>query len=146
MMKCNMMVDGMRDIVLSIKPEYCERILSRVKFFEYRRKIPKAMIDKAYIYCSSPVSKVVGVGYVTCIVEADLESLWHKTNDFNGDMGENKLSFGGITKEQFDKYFKGCKKGYAIHFGVVKQFKTPKDISEFGLKKAPQSFAYVNNN
>ena len=40
----------MPSILLSIKPEYVEKILSGEKRYEFRRKLCKDEIDKIYVY------------------------------------------------------------------------------------------------
>lgn len=52
---------------------------------------------------------------------------------------------GGISKDEFDLYFQDKKIGYAYKLGKVKIFDEPIDLNYFGLKAAPQSFAYVND-
>ena len=47
-------------ILLSIKPEYVEKILKGEKRYEFRRKLCQKEVDKIYIYETSPVKKVVG--------------------------------------------------------------------------------------
>ena len=49
----------MPSILLSIKPEYAEKILSGEKRYEFRRKLCKREIDKIYIYATRPVQKVI---------------------------------------------------------------------------------------
>ena len=61
------------------------------------------------------------------------EELWNQT----------KL-FSGITKEFFDEYFKEREVAYAYKLGKVKVFDKPKELIEFGIKSAPQSFVYIS--
>ena len=49
----------------------------------------------------------------------------------------------GISKEFFDNYFQNRKVAYAYRLGKVKVYKESKALEEFGLRCAPQSFAYV---
>jgi len=50
-----------------------------------------------------------------------------------------------IKVMDFDDYFAGCEKGYCYELGKVTVFDTPKELSEFGIKRAPQNFCYVRN-
>lgn len=47
-------------VILSIKPEFVEKIINGEKKFEYRRKIFKKDVEKVLIYASSPIKSVVG--------------------------------------------------------------------------------------
>lgn len=49
----------------------------------------------------------------------------------------------GITKNFFDEYFKDRKVAYAYKLGKIKVYDEPKALTEFGLRVAPQSFAYA---
>ena len=60
------------------------------------------------------------------------EELWEQTKEQSG-----------ISKTFFDAYFSGRKIAYAYKLGKVKVYEQPKDLIEFGLKSAPQSFVYI---
>ena len=51
--------------------------------------------------------------------------------------------YSGITKNFFDEYFKDRKVAYAYKLGKTKAYDEPKALTEFGLRAAPQSFAYA---
>lgn len=48
------------NIILSIHPEYVEKILAGEKTVELRRLLPRQNVEKIYIYSTSPVKKIVG--------------------------------------------------------------------------------------
>lgn len=48
-----------------------------------------------------------------------------------------------ISKKFFDEYFKNRSVAYAYKLGKVKVYDEPKSLIEFGLRAAPQSFAYT---
>ena len=50
-------------ILLSIKPKYANLIIEGVKKYEFRRQIFRKEIEKAYIYCTQPVKKIIGYFY-----------------------------------------------------------------------------------
>lgn len=56
---------------------------------------------------------------------------------------ENTKEYSGITKNFFDEYFKDRKVAYAYKLGKIKVYDEPKALTEFGLRTAPQSFAYA---
>ena len=47
-------------ILMSIKPEYVNKIFSGEKKYEYRKRLCKEKIDTIIVYSSSPIQKVVG--------------------------------------------------------------------------------------
>lgn len=128
----------MSNYILSVKPKFVEKILSGEKKFEYRRLVPKniAMGDKVYIYSSAPVKKVIGYFVVSTIAKESKEALWRKTSEA-----------AGIDKKHFDEYFHGKDYAYAyiIPPSRLHVFKEPKDLSEFGIDKAPQNYLKVKD-
>ncbi len=120
-------------ILLAIKPEFVEKILSGDKKFEFRKFIPKAKVDKIYIYATRPVCRVVAVADVLGVLSECPEQLWILTKNN-----------AGISREFFDSYFAGRGIAYAYQLGNVVRFDVPKALSEFGVRAAPQSFVYVD--
>lgn len=121
-----------KKIVISINPQYVEKIISGEKKFEYRTKAAKQDINKIIIYETKPIKKIVAEVEILDVVIASPEELWSQTKEYSG-----------ITKNFFDEYFKGKTVAYAYKLGKVKVYERPKSLLDFGLKMAPQSFAYV---
>ena len=119
-------------IIVSINPEYVEKILNGEKKFEYRTKAAKEDINKIIIYETKPIMKVVAEVEILGVIATSPEELWNQTKNQSG-----------ITKSFFDKYFKDKQVAYAYKLGEVKVYEKPKSLSHFGLRMAPQSFAYV---
>lgn len=125
----------MKSLLLSIKPEYVERILQGTKRFEYRKRLAQEPVDAIYIYSTTPVMKVVGMVKVLGHLEMSPSALWEKTK-----------AQAGISRAKYREYFRNCKKAYAYQLGDVLIFDTPRDLSDFGISTAPQSFVYINCN
>lgn len=124
----------MSKILMSIKPVYVEKILSGEKCFEYRKTLPKKnVIDKIIIYSGVPVKKVVGEVKVKDILVENKEVLWNKTKEKSG-----------TTKEFYDSYFKDKEIAIAYELGEVKIYNPYKELSDFGINFAPQSFIYLD--
>lgn len=121
-----------RKIIISINPEHVENIINGTKKFEYRTKSAKNDVSKILIYVTLPVKKVVAEVEILDVLMLPPKDLWSKTKELSG-----------ITKEFFDLYFKGREVGYAYKLGKVKVYEQPKDLIEFGVKSAPQSFVYI---
>jgi predicted transcriptional regulator len=120
-------------VLLSIKPEFANKIFNGSKKFEFRRVIFKSQnIKTIIVYASSPVQKVIGEFEIEEILNDDLNSLWEKTKDF-----------AGIPEQFFFEYFGEKHKGFAIRIKKTKRYKTPLSLQkEFNIAP-PQSFAYV---
>lgn len=121
-------------VLLSIKPEFAEKILNGTKKFEFRKGIFKNNnITTVVIYATMPVGKVVGQFSIDEILANDPESLWVKTK-----------KYAGISKNFFDSYYSGRETAYAIKVGEVERFAVPLPLSSLGDGiKAPQSFLYL---
>lgn len=121
-------------VILSIKPEFAEKIFNGSKKFEFRRRLYKKKDVKVVIvYASAPISKIIGEFEIGSVLYDDLSSLWETTNEFSG-----------ITEAYYRDYFKGKESGYAIAVKKTEKYDQPICIKEsFGLTP-PQSFAYVH--
>ena len=119
-------------ILLSINPEYVEKILNGNKKYEYRKVKCRQEVDKIIIYSTYPIKKVVGEATVDKILEDSPTRIWETTNKESG-----------INIDFFEKYFKGRKTAVAYKLSNIKIYDKPKEIESYGLKVAPQSFVYV---
>lgn len=119
-------------ILLSIKPEHVENIMSGKKRYEFRKVLCKKKVDRIVIYATYPVMKVVGEAEVLNVLVNSPEVIWNETS-----------SFSGITKHFFDDYYCNRDKAVAYHLGHIHKFKRPKDLLEYGIRTAPQSFVYI---
>lgn len=121
-------------VLLSIKPEYAEKILEGEKHYEFRKALPKAPgVKTVVIYATKPVGKVVG--------EFDIDSL---LSEKPGDLWSRTAEFSGITKRFFNEYFKGRSTAHAIKVRDVRRYEQPlelRSVLESGV--APQSFCYI---
>lgn len=123
----------MKSILLSINPEYVDKIFAGSKKYEYRKRLAIKKVDKILIYSTAPIMKVVGEVQVVETTSASPTTLWECTK-----------RFAGISREKYRKYFKGCKVAYAYQLGQIIQYNPPKDLSEFNVKVPPQSFIYLS--
>ena len=124
----------MCNILMSIKPQYVEKILSGNKKYEYRKNRAKRNdIDKMIIYSTAPVMKVVAEVDIEEIIESTPDILWKKT----------KLE-SGITEEFFYKYYKNKTTAVAYKLGNIKIYDKPKSLNDIGVKNVPQSFIYLD--
>ena len=119
-------------VVLSIKPEFANKIFDGTKKFEFRKAIFKNdAIKTIIVYASSPVQKVIGEFEIEKIINDNIDSLWSLTQDHSG-----------ITEDYFYQYFANREDGFAIQIKNTKKYKQPKCLRADYNLCPPQSFAY----
>jgi predicted transcriptional regulator len=120
-------------VLLSIKPEYVEKIFNGDKKYEFRRVIFKdPEVKTIVVYASSPIQQVVGELTIENIIFDQVNSLWQTT-----------CQQAGISEEIFYQYFKDRTFGYAIKIDKTIKYHNPLSIQDcFGITP-PQSFVYV---
>ena len=93
----------------------------------------KKNVSMIFIYSTAPSMKVVASVQVVGLLSASPTALWERTK-----------ATAGISHEKYREYFQGCATAYAYELGVVRVFEPAKNLSEFGIAAAPQSFAYID--
>ena len=119
-------------VVLSIKPEFANKIFDGTKKYEFRKAIFKNdKIKTIIVYASSPIQQVIGEFEIERIINKDIDSLWQLTQDFSG-----------VTEDYFYQYFANRADGFAIQIRKPKKYKQPKCLKADYNLAPPQSFAY----
>lgn len=122
-------------VLLSIKPEYAQKIFSGEKKYEYRKSLFKrAGIKTVVVYVTKPVGKVIGEFEIDSVIEGNPNLIWEKT----------KL-YAGINENAYIDYFSERETGFAIVIKKTKIYKKPLELVELNsrIKYAPQSFMYL---
>lgn len=120
-------------VLLSIKPEFVEKILNGTKKFEFRKGIFKNdNVKSVVIYSTMPVGLIVGEFDIINIIEDNPVNLWRRTK-----------KHAGISKHFFDSYFERREKAFAIEIGNIRVYDSPIKLSSLGVT-APQSYRYLN--
>lgn len=121
-------------VLLSIKPEFAEKILDGSKRFEFRKGIFKNnMVKSVVIYATMPIGMVVGEFDIENIIQDKPSEVWKLTK-----------KYAGISKEFFDCYFDSREKAVAIQIHNVKKYDKPVSLSSLGKNiTAPQSYRYL---
>jgi predicted transcriptional regulator len=128
-------------LLLSIRPEYANKIFDRTKTVELRRVRPRLLNegDRVVVYVSSPQQAVVGSFKVDNIVEKPVTELWEEVE---------KLA--GISHEDFYDYYQGVRLGVGIFLKDIHRFSQPVELHRLRNKlpnlKPPQSFRYLTDN
>lgn len=121
-------------VLLSIRPDYAQKIFDGEKRYEFRRTIFKQKgIRTAVVYVSHPISKIVGEFYIEEVISDSLVKLWNHTKEA-----------AGISEEVYFHYFNGKNIGYAMKISKAIKYKKPLCIKEHWGISPPQSFMYLD--
>jgi len=142
----------MTDIILSVYPRFADLILEGKKtvevrktrisqwngYFGFKYDVPNTV----YLYATSPVKKIVG--------ECKCNDHFYSVNigySVNPDIPESlteALSCACLTNDEYYRYVGDEGRAYFYMMRDPLRYETPKELSEFGLSRAPQSFCYIN--
>jgi len=124
----------MMKILLSIKPEFAELILSGRKAYEFRRvRFRDTTVRSALIYATQPIGKIIGQFDIREVISGTPSTVWRKTKER-----------AGVTHSLYSAYFHGRAVAHAFVVSNTRRFSRPLDLSEVvpsGV--APQSFLYL---
>lgn len=124
----------MSTILLSIKPEYANKIIVGTKKYEFRKHLAQGNIQKIIIYSTAPEKMIIGEVEVIGTLSMKKTPLWEKTK-----------SAAGISREKYREYFAESPIAHAYVLGKAKKYETPKALTDVGLTQAPQSFVYLDD-
>lgn len=122
-------------LLLSIKPRFADAIFAKAKGVELRRVRPRVSAgDLILVYVTSPRCALEGAFEVERVLEARPSALWQSVR-----------RTAGITKTEFDDYYRGSKAAYGI---VVRRVWKLAPVSLAALRRArirpPQSYHYID--
>lgn len=120
-------------VLLSIKPEFAEKIFDGTKKYEFRKNIFKNTdVTTVVVYASSPVQRVIGEFSIETILNDNIDAVWKETAPFSG-----------ITHDFYLSYFANKERAYAIKIRDARRYRKARRLSDYNLAYAPQSFAYI---
>ena len=122
-------------ILISIKPQFVEKIRRGEKKFEFRRVLPRHQeISHIIVYASKPVGKVVGEITVAGFLTLTVDEMWNTTKDISG-----------LTREEFFNYFHDKENAHAIAIESYRDYEQPIPLGVLLPGKVPpQSYCYLN--
>ncbi|SDD60230.1 ASCH domain-containing protein [Peptococcus niger] len=123
----------MSTMLLSIKPKYANVILQGKKEYEFRKKRCRDGVTKIVFYSSSPQKQVVGEAEIKEIIEGSPTKIW-----------EIAKHAAGITRKAFYDYYRGRHTAVAYKLKNVVVYEEPKELSDYGISHAPQSYVYLD--
>ena len=119
-------------ILLSINPKHVKNIMNGTKRYEFRKIVCKRHVDKILIYSTKPIMRVVGEAEIEDVLIDNPEKIWKKTEKRSG-----------IDKIFFDQYYEDREQAVAYKLKNVVKYREPKELKEYGISSAPQSFQYI---
>lgn len=122
-------------VLISIHPNYVEKILSGEKRLEFRRSWAASQVDYLVVYATSPVQQIVSVIQMGQVFRGSKSRLWELARSKGG----------GISRRKLFKYMEGKNEGVALELSRV--LKIAEGINPrifFGNEfHPPQSFRYL---
>lgn len=115
-------------LLMSIKPNFAQKIYDGSKKFEYRRTRIKSKQGICYIYETQPVSKITGWFQYSGIIQMEIPDLWNLTKEFSG-----------ISEVDFFTYFQSKLEGNALQIVNSNHFDHYVTLD----KRPPQSYEFL---
>ena len=134
-----------RELLISMKAKNALAILKRKKTLELRNWIPKDFVGWVNVYITKAKPYIIHTyGYWGEIIETVngnvMFRFWFENYDKIDVLDKEKLlKKARVSKKILKKY----ESGFAWHVDKLEEFKLPKTLEDFNLKKAPQKCAYV---
>ena len=126
-----------RSVLVSIRPTFAAKILTGQKRVELRRRFPIRLATgaKMFIYCSSPVSAVIGFAQIKAVLQLPIAQIWRRYGNA-----------ACISRGEFDTYFSGLQCGFVIVLegitSIHRKLRANDLYKRFGIVP-PQSYRYV---
>lgn len=123
------------DIILSVKSKYLKRIYGGTKGIEIRKQVPRKLNPNDIVwFYESGKGNITGFGrFYGYEVVTPKEAL----NKYRSQMG--------VTDTEFWDYVGDASKIVLIGFTMVAWLDSWLPLSDFGVKRAPQSYCYVDD-
>ncbi len=147
-------------VLISIQPQWCEKIASGEKTLEIRKTKPKLQTPfECYIYCTKAVTiydmlwsetenvGIINQGYSGKVIGEfvcdEIIELFYKDFGTKGYFAEDiELQESCLSLDDLYRYGKG-KLLYGWYISDLVIYDKPKQLSEFNINRAPQSWCYV---
>lgn len=127
-----------RDVIISIKEQFCKEIYAGRKTVELRKRIGRGFVPgvRLYIYTSGIGGGVSGEALVSRVKTLPVE-----------DIKARYLGMARISEPEFDSYYRGHMNGSVIYLNGVMRYARIIPLSDLRAIDftPPQSFLYANS-
>jgi len=125
-------------LLVSIRPQYAEKIFAGTKTVELRRTRPRLLRgDLVLIYVTSPVKALAGACEVVEVIEGTPEALWRIVQDR-----------AGVSAQEFCDYYAGAAIAFGIHLKNAQRLPEPLHLEELRTEwpsfHPPQAYRYLS--
>ena len=110
--------------LLSIHPKYATLIFNGTKRVEFRKKTFGRAVKTVVVYATSPVSRIVGYFTVKEIFRESPSRVWARFE-----------AYGGISKSEFDEYYRGTDTAVAILIEEATPLTRPMELQSEEVKQ-----------
>ena len=118
--------------LLSIHPEYVQRMSRGEKRVEFRRARFAREVAYVVVYATSPESRIAGYFEVVGVDEGSPTFLWRTHREHSG-----------ISRKRLFAYLRGARQAVAIRIGKFHEAKRKISLTDVGAATPPQSFMYL---
>lgn len=122
-------------VLLSVKPEFWEKILSGEKTLEIQKSAPKSKDGRVFRW---PLEVIVYVSGTGMVLGEFLCPGWMMTN-----MPEMLVERSCVSVEDLRAYAKG-RSLYGWFVTNVKKYYSPHTLADFGVQRAPVSWRFID--
>ncbi len=140
----------MVNILMSIKPKWCELIFSGQKMDEIRRTKPNGQPGETYTVYVWQTGGGGVIGRFT-VREFTFIQAWKDSVDGTKHLGNTIFLQSCLSDEELFNYVWRKEKagkpypgGWAWRIENTEKFDYPRGLAEFGLKRPPQSWQYIH--
>lgn len=128
-------------LIISIKPQYAEKIFSGEKTIELRKSKPLRSPENGYmlIYVTSPIKEIWGICKIENIIKDNTEIFWEKFGNQTG-----------VSLKEFNEYYNEKTKALGIKLKDIKKIPN-QNLSLKKLKEIipgftpPQTYKYLSS-
>lgn len=129
-------------ILISIKPDFVQKIRAGTKKYELRRQIKpvRSLPEMMVIYETAPTKQITGFFQCTTFWTSHKDTIWDSGIDQFWDIYSEIY---GLNWWEFYSYFEGVIIGYCLKISRYIDIE-PLKLQEIGINYAPQNMQFLN--
>lgn len=135
----------MKTVVLAVHPDWCKKIFEGIKTVDVRKNQPSIPTPfRCYVYETKGTARKANGGRGKIIGEfvcSSIDIYGYNSDGYGLEEEEKLCKLSCVTSKHLYNYLKGGR-CYGWNITKTKIYNVPKDISEFNISNAPQSWCY----